>query len=113
MGLSNTAMIIVVQASVDWSRRGVATALNMFARSMGGTLGVGALGGVLAARLGVHLGAERGAVALDAAQRAALGEGLETVFWAVAVVALGNALLSLLYPEGGPAPSTPAPSASA
>ncbi len=109
MGLANTAILIAVQASVDWSQRGIVTALNMFARSMGGTLGVGALGGVLAASLGIQVGSERGTVALDAAQRAALEGALSTVFLAVAAVAVANALLALLYPESGPPGSSRAP----
>ena len=104
MGLANTAMIIAVQASVDWSQRGVATALNLFARSMGGTLGVGALGGILASHLAHH--PEAGAArALDAAQRLALERGLGVVFWVIAAVALLNALLALLYPDDRPSPS--------
>jgi MFS family permease len=114
MGLANTAMIIAIQASVDWSRRGVATALNTFARSMGGTLGVGALGGILAARLGMHLGSEKGAGVLSDTQRAALEQGLGVVFWVIAAVAAVNALIALLYPESGPAraPAEPSPDGS-
>ena len=48
MGLANTPLIIAVQSSVPWSRRGVATASTMFFRTIGGTLAVGVLGGVLA-----------------------------------------------------------------
>lgn len=51
MGLANSAMMIGVQASVGWEQRGVVTALTIFARTMGGALGVGALGAVLAARI--------------------------------------------------------------
>src|SRR5262249_4596630 len=39
---------LAVQTSVGWELRGVATASNLFFRTIGGTLGVGALGGVLA-----------------------------------------------------------------
>lgn len=98
MGLANTSMIIAVQAGVDWSQRGVATALNSFARLMGGTLGVGALGGVLASRLGVQLRGEGKAI-LDQAQRVSLGEGLVVVFWGVAAVACLNLMAALLYPS--------------
>ena len=52
MGLTNTALIIGVQASVDWTQRGVATATVLFSRSMGSALGVGTLGAILAHRLG-------------------------------------------------------------
>ncbi|HUJ24810.1 MAG TPA: MDR family MFS transporter, partial [Myxococcales bacterium] len=47
LGFANTSLLIAVQTSVDWRQRGVATASTMFARTIGGTLAVGALGGVL------------------------------------------------------------------
>src|SRR5437763_16089226 len=49
LGLANTALLIAVQTSVEWRQRGVATASTMFARTIGGTLAVGVLGGVLSA----------------------------------------------------------------
>jgi MFS family permease len=52
MGVASTALLVGAQSSVGWGQRGVATAINMFSRTMGGALGVGALGSVLAARLG-------------------------------------------------------------
>lgn len=51
MGLAATATLLAVQASVPWSRRGVATSTNLFARSIGGALGTGGLGALLAHRL--------------------------------------------------------------
>jgi EmrB/QacA subfamily drug resistance transporter len=51
MGLSNTAQIIAVQTSVSFNERGVATASTMFFRSIGGTIGVGVMGVVLARTL--------------------------------------------------------------
>jgi hypothetical protein len=48
MGLANTAMVIAVQTSVTFAERGVATASTMFFRSIGGTIGVGVMGVVLA-----------------------------------------------------------------
>jgi EmrB/QacA subfamily drug resistance transporter len=49
MGLANIALIIAVQQSTTWEYRGVATASTMFFRIIGGTVAVGALGGVLIA----------------------------------------------------------------
>jgi len=54
MGLSNTAQVIAVQTSVAFNQRGVATASTMFFRSIGGTLGVGVMGVVLARALMVN-----------------------------------------------------------
>jgi EmrB/QacA subfamily drug resistance transporter len=116
MGLANTALLIAVQSQATWSQRGVATAATMFARSMGGALGVGALGAVLATRLGPSLSpdalrglleARGGAPALDPQTVQALAAGLALVFSAVAAVAVLNALAVLLYPRAvaGPARS--------
>lgn len=48
MGIANTALIIAVQTSVSFRQRGVATASTMFFRNIGGTIGVGVMGAVLA-----------------------------------------------------------------
>src|SRR5438067_3162081 len=64
LGLANTALLIAVQTSVEWRQRGVATASTMFARTIGGTLAVGALGAILSAAL-----LRGGSVASDAADR--------------------------------------------
>lgn len=51
MGFSATAFLIAVQNAVSWAERGIATALVGFSRSIGGAVGVAALGAVLAAQL--------------------------------------------------------------
>lgn len=55
MGLSATAMLISVQNSVGWSQRGVATAMVQFSRTIGGALGVAALGTLLTSRMSGRL----------------------------------------------------------
>lgn len=47
MGFVMTTMIVAIQSSVAWSRRGVATATNMLMRLLGNSLGAVALGMVL------------------------------------------------------------------
>ncbi len=47
MGAFTAPLLIVIQASVDWGRRGAATALNQFARTIGGAVGVSLLGVLL------------------------------------------------------------------
>jgi predicted MFS family arabinose efflux permease len=47
MGLFSMTCIVRIQASVDWSKRGSATASNVFARTLGNTLGATLLGAVL------------------------------------------------------------------
>src|SRR5690625_2146333 len=47
MGMTSTSFIVAIQTTVHWEIRGVATAMNMFMRSIGSALGVALLGGVL------------------------------------------------------------------
>ena len=47
MGMLTTTSTVMIQASVDWSKRGSATASNIFSRLLGSTLGAAILGGVL------------------------------------------------------------------
>jgi EmrB/QacA subfamily drug resistance transporter len=44
MGLFSAPLLIVIQSSVGWGRRGAATALNQFARTIGGAIGVSLMG---------------------------------------------------------------------
>ena len=110
LGFANTPLIIAVQSSVPWKRRGVATASTMFSRSIGGTLAVGVLGGVLGAALAAG-GAPPGAVdkllgpersflppALVRSLSGALQGGMEGIFQAVAVIAFAGFAVSLLFP---------------
>jgi EmrB/QacA subfamily drug resistance transporter len=112
LGFANTALLIAVQSSVEWRQRGVATASTIFFRTIGGTLSVGILGGVLAAALLAQGPAGTAAVqellshgrsGLSAADlggiSAVLQQGLGRVFWAVAAVASCSFAVSLLFPE--------------
>lgn len=47
MGMTSTAFIVAIQTTVDWQVRGIATATNMFMRSIGSALGVAFFGGIL------------------------------------------------------------------
>ena len=117
MGLQVTAIVIGVQASVGWEQRGVATASNMFARTMGGALGVGALGAVLALRIGRTLPADVVGALLDPHRREealrypgvveALGDALDPLFWAGGVVAVIGLLVVLAHPRDKRQPSEP------
>lgn len=115
MGLVNTTLLIAVQSSVGWEQRGVATATTMFSRSIGGALGVGAFGTVLAARLGAVLPPDsvraiidperRRALAGGAQLARALASGLAPIFWATAALALLNVLVVAFYPRAAPLPA--------
>ena len=107
MGFTLTAQILAVQSSVETSERGVATATNLFARSMGGALGAGALGAVFTAALGDRLPAETVAMLLDphrrgeiatVAIRDALASGLLPIFQVGALLGLAAHAVSLFYP---------------
>ncbi len=51
MGLTTTAFIVSIQSTVEWNKRGVATATNMFMRNVGSTIGAALLGGILNSQL--------------------------------------------------------------
>lgn len=48
MGFSNIPLLFSVQSSVEWNRRGSATASTLFFRTIGGTIAVGVMGAILA-----------------------------------------------------------------
>ena len=133
MGLSNTALLIAVQTSVRWDRRGVATASTVFFRTIGATLGVGALGAVLAGALARYAGGsadvvnqllahqrpKEGDLALLRQISVALQGGLQAIFWAICVMSFAGFAVSLLFPKlvaeapaRGPAMSTASEGAS-
>lgn len=125
LGLANPPLLIAIQTSVEWSRRGVATASTLFFRTIGGTLAVGILGGVLANALvgsGARpevveklLGPERGALepAAVASVAAALQAAMATVFEAGAVIAAAAFAVALAFPRLAIAPPAPSPTGAA
>jgi len=60
-GLVTTLCTVSVQSSVDWSLRGVATASNIFFRSLGQTMGIAVLGTIFNARVSALLREKEGA----------------------------------------------------
>ncbi len=123
MGLTSTPVLISIQNAVGWQQRGVATALNQFSRTIGGSLGVALMGALLnlqvEARLAGQLpdaGTDPAAVVrnlLDPAARSlyagrlgalqgALAEALHTVFLLpLAFAGLGLLLGIAAFPAGG------------
>lgn len=116
MGLSNTALVIAVQTSVGFSQRGVATASTMFFRNIGGTVGVGVMGALLARALMAGqaaraaggaslvariLGPERRGLDPAVLQAIAgdLAHGLTHVIVLVASLAGAAALVGLFFPH--------------
>jgi len=111
MGLANTALLIAVQESASWKERGVATASTMFFRTIGGAIAVGALGALLAARLGndvpmdllnALLGPDHGRnlppekLALLSLR---LGGALHVVFQVIAGISVVALVAGLLFPK--------------
>lgn len=47
MGAFTAPLLIVIQSNVEWARRGAATALNQFSRTIGGAIGVSLMGVVV------------------------------------------------------------------
>ncbi len=107
MGLSIPPFLIAVQTTVERRYLGTATSTIQFSRSMGGTLGVSAMGAALGARLASNLTASGfdpqlvsqlldpppGTEAIvDPALRLAIADAIGIVF----MIALGAAILALL-----------------
>jgi len=119
MGLLTTTSTVMIQASVDWSQRGSATASNIFSRLLGSTLGAAILGGVLNNSLqeqlqgsklaGLNINSMRGLLeknaqaAMDPAQfellRKALDSGLHSAFLTVTLIAALSLVLTWFLPK--------------
>src|SRR5258708_19744898 len=116
MGLLNITCMIMIQGSVEWSKRGSATASLIFARTLGNTLGVTALGALL--NYGVILFASEHGTRLSTGQihdllgsignvlgggadpslRASLDAALRLTFWGMLALAALSAALAILVP---------------
>ena len=126
MGFANTALLIAVQTSVTWEQRGIATASTMFFRTIGGTLAVGVMGGVINASLmadtsipedaASHVLSRDGAASLTPDLIARLGDalahGLGTVFWIIAGMGVVAFITSIWFPHVPTHAKDPAPSGS-
>lgn len=103
MGTFSAPLLIVVQSSVDWARRGAATALNQFSRTVGGAVGV-ALMGVVLQRYVASSGSPLQA-------RTELEAGLRADFMLLVVLALGVLVVGVVVLLGSRRPAQPAPAA--
>jgi len=124
LGPSSMSQVLAIQHAADERERGVATSLVPFFRAVGGALGVGALGGLLAAGLSRRLGpaAEaagsllvhgQGGPPVPASEIARLGTALEgallPVFAVLLVLAAVNVAVASSFPrraEGETSPET-------
>jgi MFS family permease len=108
LGFLSTAAIVIIQDSVGWEERGVATASNLFSRNLGSTLGAAMLGALLNWRLAngaVPVSAEHvrqlinHPATADAVTRVALAAALHWTFAGVFVLALATLAVGLLIPH--------------
>jgi EmrB/QacA subfamily drug resistance transporter len=102
MGFSSTTLLIVIQGAVPWQRRATATGLVQFSRTIGGAVGVGVMGGILAAFVGAASSAildpiGRAQLTPDqlASGRDALEAGLQVVYWLMAAASVAAAVLAV------------------
>ena len=87
MGWVAAPALVVAQSSVAWGERGVATATNMFSRSVGSAIGVAVFGAMV------------NAVAGDHPTAATLATGVHRVFVGILVLALAMGVLELFMPK--------------
>jgi len=113
MGMMSYACIMLIQQSADWSRRGAATASNVFARLLGNTLGAAVMGAILNLGLraaGANVTPEQvralmdqhaspAAKAVDPALKTALGGAIHWVFLAMLVLAALTFAAALAMPR--------------
>lgn len=125
-GFSSVAFTIAVQSSVPWGDRGVATSSLQFFRSIGGSVGVAAMGTIVSMRMQPLLAraSEAGPVntsaLLDPAARAALSPELLTMlqhgmidairgsFLVMAAAAVAGLIAVLWFPARIHEPTSPA-----
>ena len=117
LGLQSNAYVVTIQSSVPWKERGVATANNMFMRTLGSSVGVAVFGGILNSVVTHRLGAFHGARGLDlinqllsSSRKAldpairdpivhALASGMMAVFIAAAIVAVICLAFTFILPS--------------
>jgi MFS family permease len=112
LGPSSIAQVLSIQNVVAERQRGVATSLVPFFRTVGGSIGVGALGGLLAAGLAMRLGpaaetagrllasgGEAAGGVAPAAFRLAIERSLLPLFAILAGVAVLNFFVTGHFPE--------------
>jgi len=116
MGFTSMPYLIGVQSAVPWRLRGVATSTVQFFRTMGGAVGVAALGALFNARLAAVAGPHANPnAALEPTLRARLApdqlahlaaailHGLQGVFLVIAVACAVTLAIAFLFPEGSAA----------
>lgn len=111
MGLSVPSFLVAVQTSVERRSLGTATSTLQFSRSIGGTLGVSAMGAALSIRLASNLNASQldpklvtqlldplpgSQIVVDAGVRLAMADAIHLVF-VIAFVSAALALVAVFF----------------
>jgi len=114
LGPSSLSQVLAIQNVVEERRRGVATSLVPFFRTVGGSLGVGALGGILATGLTRRMGAAADSAGsllteghVPREMRLALEQSLLPVFAVLLALALVNLAVTSRFPDRRARPRTP------
>jgi len=113
MGMMSYTAVLLLQASVEWNRRGAATASNVFARLLGNTLGAAVMGAIL--NLGLRLAGANvssdqvralmdrtsgaAAPAVYPALHSALAGSLHWVFMAMFVLCVATLVAAWMMPQ--------------
>jgi len=108
--------VVAAQTAVGWSRRGVATGANMFARSIGSAVGVAVFGAVVNSVVSSRLGGTRPAleqVSASVLEPAIHGVFVLTIGFAVILVAVASLMPTRVsQPDPEPVPAAEAPATS-
>ena len=115
LGYVASPSIVAIQSAVAWQRRGVATGVNMFSRSVGSAVGVAIFGAIANAGVAARLGGgqDAGSVELEDLPIGVLEPALHLVFLVVTACAALLVVAWLLMPrhveEQGADPGVPQP----
>jgi EmrB/QacA subfamily drug resistance transporter len=90
MGFCNTAFIVSIQASVDWSERGMATSATMFMRIVGMSVGAAVFGAIL--NFGIYSRLPEAGEAVNWLMSPAARQSLPAIELAQLTEAVGDAL---------------------
>ncbi len=102
MGLTTTPLLVAIQGAVSWRQRGQATGLVQFSRTIGGAVGTGLLGALLATAVGATASVILDPIARNsipaaqlASDRSGLQNGLGGIYLILVVAAAGAFLLAV------------------
>jgi EmrB/QacA subfamily drug resistance transporter len=98
LGFVSTTTVVTIQTAVAWARRGQATGLIQFSRTIGGSVGVGVMGAILAAAVGPLASAildPVGRAGIGASELATARDGLAAGLGWIYLILLGTSVATL------------------